>query len=230
MKLKINMIELNIKSLNQSIIDINYKLDYELRRKTGNLIAEKIIKEYFDDLEPIIKTEYILSLSIENLQEKISTYSKIEDKIKRDKYMEILKKKLKKALAFLNQIASNKDQLISSENYDINELKNENKLIQFKNKNNQEKEIHKAIILNLFFILRKKLNDKMNYSIHNETIKLKSFVAEEISKLENGNENGKGLIENKNSINTINNLNNVNIKNNNDFGLNNINKDNIINT
>ena len=230
MKLKINMIELNIKSLNQSIIDINYKLEYELRRKTGNLIAEKIIKEYFDDLEPIIKTEYILSLSIENLQEKISTYSKIEDKIKKDKYMEILKKKLKKALAFLNQIASNKDQLISSENYDINELKNENILIQFKNKNNQEKEIHKAIILNLFFILRKKLNDKMNYSIHNETIKLKSFVAEEISKLENGNENGNGLIENKNSINTINNLNNVNIKNNNDFGLNNINKDNIINS
>ena len=225
MKLKINMIELNIKSLNQSIIDFNYKLDYELRRKTGNLIAEKIIKEFFDDLEPIKQTEYILSLSIENIQENINKYSKIKDTIIKDKYMEILKKKLKKALALLNQIASNKYQLISGENYDIKELKNENILIQFKNKNNEEKEIHKAIILNLFFILRKKLNDKMNYSIHNETIKLKSLVAEEISKLENGN----GLIGNKNSVYTFNNLNNVNNNNNNEFGLDNIGKDNIIN-
>jgi nicotinic acid mononucleotide adenylyltransferase len=139
--------------------------------------------------------------------------------------MEILKKKLKKALALLNQIASNKYQLISGENYDIKELKNENILIQFKNKNNEEKEIHKAIILNLFFILRKKLNDRMNYSIHNETIKLKSLVAEEISKFENGN----GLIGNKNSVYTFNNLNNVNNNNNNEFELDNIGKDNIKN-
>lgn len=224
MNLKINMIELNIKSLNQSIIDISYKLDYELRRKTGNLIAEKIINVFFENLEPIAQTEYLLSLSIENIQEKMSKYSKIKDTIKVDNYIEILKKKLNKALTLLNQIASDKKQLISSENCDIKELRNENILIQFKNKNNEEKEIHKAIILNLFFILRKKLNDKMNYSIHNETIKLKSLVVEEISKFENEN----GSIEDKNNINNVKNINKAD-NNNNKFCFNNIDKDNIIN-
>jgi len=220
MNLKINMIELNIKSLNQSIIDINYKLDYELRRKTGNLIAEKIINEYFEDLEPIKQTEFILSLSIEDIQKKINKYSNIKDK---DKYLDILKIKLNNALKLLNQIASDKIQLINSDNYDTKKLVDENTLIQFKNKNNEDKEIHKAIVLNLFFILRRKLNEKMNYSIHNETIKLKSLVAEEISKLENGN----GLIEKKINGNSINNLNNVNINNNNEFGLNNSDRESI---
>ena len=217
LQIKINIFELKIKSIKNSIIDINNKLDFELRRKIGNLILDQIFNEYFNNLESIQKTEYILALSIENIEEKINILNKKKEIGQENKNLGLLKNHLNKALSLLNQITSNKIEKINTNNFDISNFIKNNVNIQFKNNNNEKNEIHKAIILNLFLILRKILNEIMNDSIHNETIELNSLVKEEISKLEKLKENDNFKISNTHNSNgkNTNNINNNKLNNNN---------------
>ena len=198
LKLKINILELNIDKLKQCLIDINYRNDFKLRIKTGNLITDQIIDKNFNNLEPIKLNEYILGLSIENLDEKISKASKIKLVSKRDEYLNILKEKYNKGLNLLNEITSNKLDLIKNNNYDISSIKKQNINMQFKNNNNEDREIHKAVILNLFLYVRKELNQLMNDTIQNATEKVNSLIKEEMDKLENINKNHENI--NKNNV------------------------------
>ena len=77
--------------LQKFVILIDYRVDYELRRKIGNIIANKIINSYNDKIDKIEATEYFLGLSIEDLEKKIRI---IQSKIKSDLEKDELNKKL----------------------------------------------------------------------------------------------------------------------------------------
>ena len=71
LQLIINKLNLDIQVLKAYIVGIDYRVDYELRRKIGNLIAEKFISLYPNKIDNIIETEYLFGLSIEFLEKKI---------------------------------------------------------------------------------------------------------------------------------------------------------------
>ena len=54
--LKNNILELNLETIKRITVNNNFRQDFELRRKTGNLIAEKILECFFDDLQKIKMT------------------------------------------------------------------------------------------------------------------------------------------------------------------------------
>ena len=61
-----------------------------------------------------------------------------------------------------------------------------NKKINFQDyKENTEKEIKEATLLNLYFIIKKKINEFFNKHIHNEPVKLNKIAKESIAKYEN---------------------------------------------
>ena len=205
LKLIINMLELNIEELKKYVIDISYRNDYQLRRKVGNLITDKIIGEFYNDLGAIKINEYLLSLSIENIEDKIKKACQMRQNEKRVEYLSVLKKKYNKALELLNKTTTNKLEIIKKEDYDLNQIKTININMQFMPKNNEKNEVRKAVILNLFMYIRKELNYIMNDSIHNTTSKVNYIVKEEMDKIQND--------INKNSDNIINNNNNIIINN-----------------
>ena len=68
-------------------------------------------------------------------------------------------------------------------------------LFQFKTINNDKEEVDKAIICNLFFILKKKLDDEFTKNIHNFIISISSILKKEIVIFE---VNIKNKVEKKN--------------------------------
>ena len=202
LKLIINMLELKIEELKKYIIDINYRNDYQLRRKVGNLMADKIIREFYNDLGTIKINEYLLSLSIENIEDKIKKASQIRQNEKRDEYLAVLKEKYNKALELLNKTTTNKLEIIKEENYNFNKIKEIDINIQFIPKNNEKNEVNKAIILNLFMYIRKELNYIMNDAIYNLTSKVNYILKEEMDKIQYGINKNKDnkIINNNNSI------------------------------
>lgn len=95
-KLKINFLQKKINEIKKYILDINYKNDVELRLKVGNLITEKILKEYYNNLKIIKKNEYLLGISIENIENKINKLSQTKNIKTED--LNILKEKYTRGL------------------------------------------------------------------------------------------------------------------------------------
>ena len=117
------------------------------------------------------KNEFFLSLSIENIEEKINKLNSSKEKVEKEKLSE-LREKLNKALNFLKELTVTKLEEINKSDYDITKFKLDKlSIIQFiKNEKDTNNEI--AIILNLYFIIRKNLNEFMNKSIHNKSVKI----------------------------------------------------------
>ena len=117
------------------------------------------------------KNEFFLSLSIENIEEKINKLNSSKEKVEKEKLSE-LREKLNKALNFLKELTVNKLEEKNKSDYDITKFKlDKPSIIQFiKNEKDTNNEI--AIILNLYFIKRKNLNEFMNKSIHNKSVKI----------------------------------------------------------
>ena len=71
LQLIIDKLKLDLQLLKAYVVGLDYRVDYELRRKIGNLIAEKFISLYPKKIDNIIETEYLFGLSIEFLEKKI---------------------------------------------------------------------------------------------------------------------------------------------------------------
>jgi hypothetical protein len=107
---------------------------------------------------------------------------------------------LKKKYSELLEIAKNKNSL-ESENIkkvkpDLKIFEENNILLQFHERNNENEYVKEAILLNIFFRLRKNLGFILNHSIHNKTENINSQIKEKIEIINNYNPK-----DNKNEIN-----------------------------
>ena len=182
LQLIINKLNLDIQVLKAYIVGIDYRVDYELRRKIGNLIAVKIISLYPNLIDKIIETEYLFGLSIEFLEKKIKKIQSQTLEIDEVKKKTLIDK-YSKGLELLNKLSSNKLENIKNANNNIEliQIPIGNTNIQFKDDKDNEL---LNIILNLFFIVRKKLNELINLDIHNKAVKINYLIKEEISNFE----------------------------------------------
>ena len=167
----VKKLDFDLELLKKYAIDLDYRVDFEQRRRIGNLLAEKILSLFPNNIEPMKKNEFFLSLSIENIEEKINKLNSSKEKVEKEKLSE-LREKLNKALNFLKELTVTKLEEINKSDYDITKFKlDKPSIIQFiKNEKDTNNEI--AIILNLYFIIRKNLNEFMNKSIHNKSVKI----------------------------------------------------------
>ena len=69
----VNQIELDFDLMKKFLISIDHRVDYELRRKIGNIFLDKILDLYGDKIDEIEKTIYLLSMAIEDIENKIVT-------------------------------------------------------------------------------------------------------------------------------------------------------------
>lgn len=180
LQLIINKLNLDLQLLKAYIVGLDYRVDYELRRKIGNLIAEKFISLYPKKIDNIIETEYLFGLSIEFLEKKIKKIQSQKLGVEEEKKKALIDK-YSKGLELLTKLSSNKLENIKNANNNIEkiEIPIGNTNIQFKDDNELLN-----IILNLYFIVRKKLNELINSDIHNKAVKINYIIKEEISKLE----------------------------------------------
>ena len=168
-------------------ISLDYRVDYEQRRKIGNLIADKMLTLFPENIETIKKNEYLLGLAIENIETKINKLNNSKENGEKEKLDE-LKNKYNKGLKLLNNLTSTKLEKINKTDYDITKFTFDKTSIQFIKKKDDPNN-KKAIILNLYFIIRKLINESMNKSIHNETVKINYIIKEEISEFEKKEKN-----------------------------------------
>ena len=209
LKLLINTLDLDIHLLKQINMNLLFKYNYQLRRKTGNLIYELILKNYADQLETIKENNYILMESIIQIRKKIVESNDLEGPEKelqdyknklKIKYKELLKLSNDEILSQLNKLKDNNLKWDSLDD-DIN--------IRIKHKNNNDwKEV---TVLNLFFIIKQKYGMLFNDTIHNHTEIVNIQLIDELKKIEenptNGNEqvkiDGNQINENKIDIKLI---------------------------
>ena len=197
LKLMLKIYDVDINLLKKINVNLIYKYDFQLRRKIGNLLAELIISNYHKLLDPIEETYYVLSESIILFKKKLSQLQYLEgpDDVKTN-YENDLKKNYSKLL----ERAKNKNSL-ESENIkkvkpDLKIFEENNILLQFHERNNEDENVKETILLNIFFRLRKNLGFILNHSIHNKTENINSQIKEEIEKINNYNSK-----DNKNEIN-----------------------------
>lgn len=180
-------LNLDLELLIKYTISLNYRVDYEQRRKIGNLIADKMLTLFPENIETIKINEYLLGLAIESIETKINKLNNLKENGEKEK-LEELKNKYNKGLKLLNNLTSTKLEKINKTDYDITKFIFDKTSIQFINKKNDPNN-KKAIILNLYFIIRKLINESMNKSIHNETVKINYIIKEEISEFEKKEKN-----------------------------------------
>ena len=115
LQVAINDLELERKILKKFVITIDYRIDYELRREIRN-IADKIIVLYHDKIDKINVIEYLLELSIEDIENKIVKIQK-RPNIKK-MTLEKLTEKNKNGLFLLNNFTNKKLGIIKSQKSD----------------------------------------------------------------------------------------------------------------
>ena len=182
LKLESKASKFRMELLKKMCLRMNSKLGLELRRKIANLIGLNIIKMFdanIETIEPSIKLlfftgekikEEIKKINLKNSSVKYTNKNKLEEKLN------LLKNNYKTTLELLLNITNKElDNFIQGNNID-----NETNILQFKYLNEDEKEIKKAVILNLFFNIRKEMGIEYNDSIHNQTIDICNIIKEEI--------------------------------------------------
>jgi hypothetical protein len=111
-------------------ISLDYRVDYEQRRKIGNLIADKMLTLFPENIETIKKNEYLLGLAIENIETKINKLNNSKENGEKEKLDE-LKNKYNKGLKLLNNLTSTKLEKINKTDYDITKFTFDKTSIQF---------------------------------------------------------------------------------------------------
>ena len=258
LRLKVEFLEFCMKLVQVTALTINYKLDYELRRKIGNIVGLTIIKNFSQNIESVEDSKKLLSSSCEKIEKRISGLKKIKKnkkcfKIKTKAKIKNLNTNLKNTLIGLSEKIkiqlenidkeekNNEDEKVKGDEIDeedkkdkknkkIKEDEKNNKkdegdennkegeknidddknkedekdniynLICFNSLTNDDEEIKKAIICNLFFIIKWKLGDIFNEQIHNILLEIDSLITEEINNLEKQeekNEEGENEEENE---------------------------------
>ena len=184
--LQIHIIQYNYEIIKNIIIEVNYKLDFESRRKAGNLLIKEIINKYYNNLEKLKITKYRLMQSIKIIKQKI---------IQNNNNNELKKENIEKLEKCKNLFIKNINE--DFDNVKIDKIEDEKDEIIFININNSQNEKLKVILLNLFILIRKELNSKFNISIHNETQKINSMI-DNIKKQENKKKKQKKIFDKKN--------------------------------
>lgn len=181
-KLEIEVLKFDYNQLKKICLELDKKMNDNIKRKIFNLLTEKIFDKYFDNIHPIQKSEYLICLSIQQLKKEIKKIDSLDNiDGKKQNYKIELEEKLKKALLLLND--KTKSDIDNINNNKITFEENSNNIL-FINKTNDEKEILKVILLNIFFLLKKKMKDKYNNSIHNETQGINEIIKDEEKKNE----------------------------------------------
>ena len=184
---------------------IDYRVDYELRRKLGNIIGAKLVNEYQNKIDKFKLTEYLLTLSIEDIESKLR---QIQTKLKSDPNNEeltskfnLIKDKYKEALTKMEDLAQKKLNNITKKL----SIEKDNTFIRFSSniKNNKDKD--EAVLLNIFFAIKKRISEFFNNNIHNKQVLLNQIAKETIDRYENKQQEEEDLKvkeENENSQNT----------------------------
>ena len=192
LKLKNEFFEFCLQLMKIISLKMNYKLDYELRRKIGNLISTIMLKNFSENLEPIPKSKKMLLYSSEYLKKKMNETTPTKNNKSpnlNEQGFESIKSKYKLTLKMLNDEIVDELDKIEKGNSQIFANNNIN-IIRFKNLSEETEEINKAVICNLFFTIKWKLGDELNHQIHNVTHSINSLLLEQINALENNqNEN-----------------------------------------
>lgn len=188
LKLKNEITEFYLELMKHISKKMNYKLDFELRRKIGNILGEGLLKKFKDNLKEIEPTKTLITLSSEYIKDELeNNLNKENNKVKEEelsKKIDSLKLNYIKSLNMLIEKAMEEIKDVDNIKPQQNSKENANK-IRFKNLNNSTEEIKKAILCNLFFYIRWKLGDKFNQQIHNITLSINSILLNEINKIEN---------------------------------------------
>jgi hypothetical protein len=105
LKLKNEFFEFCLQLLKIISLKMNYKLDYESKRKMGNIISTRMLKNFNKNIVPISKSKKLLLFSSEYLTKKMNktkpTKTDKNPKVK-DEGFESLKSKYKLTLKMLN--------------------------------------------------------------------------------------------------------------------------------
>jgi hypothetical protein len=175
--LNFKTLEYKFDILKDITFEINYKLDFEIRRKASNLIAKEIIDKYYKNIYNLKITNYRLTNSLNKIKDKINEIN--EKKIDNEKLKKKLEQKFKRCENLILENAKNELEIFKTDN----KVEKENNDIIFVNLDDSDKEIKKVILLNLFLILRKNLNNRFNNFINNETHKINNiFIGEKKKK------------------------------------------------
>ena len=189
LKLKIEVSNFCLELLKKSSIKMNYKLDFEMRRKMGNVIGQLLLENFHENLVEIKPTERLIALSSEKIKEKIIKNKSSPKKNKNNSDLLKLKTKYKSSMDMLINLANKAKEDIDKEDSSLLSYGYKNDF-QFKKLSEDKTEVDKAIICNLFFIVRNKLSKEFNENIHNLTVSINSLIKNEIDILE-------GRIKNK---------------------------------
>ena len=182
-----DQLKLDFELLQNFVLIIDYRVDYELRRKLGNIIGAKLVNEYQNKIDKFKLTEYLLTLSIEDIESKLR---QIQTKLKSDPNNEeltskfnLIKDKYKEALTKMEDLAQKK--------------------LNNNIENNKDKD--EAVLLNIFFAIKKRISEFFNNNIHNKQVLLNQIAKETIDRYENKQQEEEDLKvkeENENSQNT----------------------------
>ena len=82
LKLKNKLNTFSFELLKMFALKMNYKLDFELRRKVGNILGKLILQKFSRNLNTIKPTKYLLTLSSEKIADYISNPKNIKQKNK----------------------------------------------------------------------------------------------------------------------------------------------------
>ena len=201
LNLENNMLEYNFELLKSLSFEIIYKLDFQLRRKTSNLITKELFNHFYENIQTLNTTQARISKSSSELKIKLLSLDKKKNEItKTNNYQNEIKLKLKNSLELMKCQVDKEIQNLQSNR--ITEEKND---IVFINLNEGEEEYLKAILFNLFMIIRNELHNKFNNSIHNEIQNINNILKE-------GKETqNKKIIQNGNSDPEVNKINVINV-------------------
>ena len=206
LNIKNKFTDFSLQLLKNISLKMNHKLDIELRRKVGNIISKILLKNFHSNLETIVPTKKLLALSTEAIETKYAKNTtpvkKFNGKNKSNSQSKKLKLIYQKALSMLKDEVEKELMETNKKDYKYNKTNNMN-VISFKNLNNDEEELQKAILCNLFFYIKWNMGNKFNDQIHNIIHEINSLMAEELKKEENeqnGNKKGETIKSDKENI------------------------------
>ena len=175
LNLQNKIIEYNFALLKRLSLEMIYKLDYQLRRKSSNLITKELYNHFYQNIQALNTTKNRLSKCSSELKSKLISLDKIKNKtIELTNYRDVIKSKYIKSLELIKNHTANEIQSL-----EFDGIKEENNDIIFINLNEEDKEYLKAVLFNLFMIIRKELHTQFNNSIHNEIQNINSLLKDE---------------------------------------------------
>lgn len=195
LKLRNKFLEFSLQLVKMISLQMNYKLDFELRRKAGNIIAKILMKNFYKNLEHFETTKKLLALPSEGSEQRMNQRTQVKkNKNKKDKgpILSPMKSKYRKCLNMLYDKVNKEIEIIDNKD-SINLKKEKINIILFKNRNNDPEEIKNAIICNLFFDIKWKLEDEFNNHIRNISHSIISLLDNEIKQLENSDNEDEDL-------------------------------------